>query len=112
MAAVSVRDAAPLTQRSGDTLSGRRLCLAVTGLALISRVAQHPPHGRSLPASFPRSCRNPPLIQRARNRVDAEPLLRVNRKHHPDHVCFAFPYFVISGCSVSLPSIPVALRTS
>jgi hypothetical protein len=95
--AIAAGDAIPLTQWPRDALSFRLLGFAEARFAFVGRVAQHSPHRRSFPASFSRSCRNSSLIQQTRNRADAKPLLGVNRKHHSDHLCFAFYHLVIRG---------------
>src|SRR3954452_5226915 len=110
--AVSTRRRLSLTQWTCDSLPWPQLRLAVARSSAIRRITQQPPHGRPLPTISSGSRRNLTLIQHARDGVDAQPLLRIRLKHHPDDLSFALNDLVISSRTVALSHIPIAVGSA
>src|SRR5260370_20543579 len=82
------------TERGRDALPGPLLGFAKASRSPIRGIAQHAPNRGSLPAAFAHPCRNLAVIQHTSDGVDAEPLLRIDLKHHSHHLGLGLHHLV------------------
>jgi hypothetical protein len=110
--AIAAGQAAPLPQQPRDAPARTQLGFAIARPATVCRVAQHAPDRRALPTRGRRPGRNLPLIQQARNRVDAQALPRVRLKHQPHNGGFRLEDLVVGRRGVILPHIPIPVGSA
>ena len=107
---VAARHAILLPQRTRDTLPRPQLGLSETCFPLIGRIPEHAPNRGTLPPRGPGPCRDLPLVQLPRNRIDAQSLDGVGIKHHAQDFGFRFDHLVVRIPAVTLLDVSIPVR--